>query len=152
MVIKMAKINLDNYFQLKTDETLLKEAREVAGLTQQEMSDQLGIPKRTIENWEAGVRRPTEYVRRLVMDKLESMAKGTGCNLTEKDFIDKMIEIAKDGYEYSEQLKCVFFTWAEFFNVEADSPEVDTVIEIICKAYGCDSVDDEIAADLLSVL
>lgn len=72
--------------------------------------------------------------------------------LIEKDFIDKMIEIAKDGYEYSEQLKHVFFTWAEFFNIESDSPEADTVIEIICKAYGCDSVDDEIESMLLSVL
>ena len=28
-------------------------------------------------------------------------------NLTEKDFIDKMIEIANDGHEYMDQLECV---------------------------------------------
>lgn len=29
--------------------------------------------------------------------------------ITEKDFIDKMVEIAKDGYEYMDQLQCIFF-------------------------------------------
>ena len=28
-------------------------------------------------------------------------------NLTEKDFIDKMIEIANDGHEYMDQLQCL---------------------------------------------
>ena len=28
--------------------------------------------------------------------------------ITEKDFIDKMVEIAKDGYEYMDQLQCIF--------------------------------------------
>lgn len=34
----------------------IKEARKAAGLTQQALSDWLGIPKRTIENWEGGQR------------------------------------------------------------------------------------------------
>lgn len=41
-------------------------------------------------------------------------------NLTEKDFIDKMIEIANDGHEYMDQLQCVYFTWNEFFNPQHD--------------------------------
>ena len=40
--------------------------------------------------------------------------------ITEKDFIDKMVEIAKDGYEYMDQLQCIFFTWNEFFNTDND--------------------------------
>ena len=35
-------------------------------------------------------------------------------NLTEKDFIDKMIEISNDGHEYMDQLQCVYFTWNDF--------------------------------------
>ena len=35
--------------------------------------------------------------------------------ITENDFIEKMIEIAKTGYENMTQLQCVFFTWNEFF-------------------------------------
>ena len=34
--------------------------------------------------------------------------------ITENDFIEKMIEIAKTGYENMTQLQCVFFTWNEF--------------------------------------
>ena len=53
----------------------IKEARIAAGLTQQEMSERLGIPKRTIENWEQGNRVPPDYVERLVVEKLQSMGK-----------------------------------------------------------------------------
>ena len=34
--------------------------------------------------------------------------------ITENDFIEKMIEIAKTGYENMTQLQCVFFTWNEY--------------------------------------
>ena len=49
----------------------LKDARIAAGMTQQEMSDKLDIPKRTIENWESGQRTPPEYVKKLVLRELE---------------------------------------------------------------------------------
>ena len=53
-----------------------KNARITAGLTQQQMSDILKIPKRTIENWESGQRIPPEYVKLLVLEKLERISKG----------------------------------------------------------------------------
>jgi DNA-binding transcriptional regulator YiaG len=53
----------------------IKEARIAANLTQQQMSDLLGIPKRTIEDWESGTRKPPEYVERLVVEKLNSIAQ-----------------------------------------------------------------------------
>lgn len=53
----------------------IKEARTAAGLTQQQMSDLLRIPKRTIENWENGKREPPEYVKYLVIDKLNILKK-----------------------------------------------------------------------------
>ena len=43
--------------------------------------------------------------------------------ITEKDFIDKMIDIAKDGFEYMNQLQCIYFTWNEFFNPDNDFAE-----------------------------
>lgn len=51
----------------------LKEARNAAGLSQQKMSDKLGIPKRTIENWEAGKRKCPEWIARLIIDKLKTI-------------------------------------------------------------------------------
>ena len=52
----------------------LKEARLLAGLTQQQMSDLFEIPKRSIENWEAGDRKPPAYVEKLIVDKLQQIS------------------------------------------------------------------------------
>lgn len=48
----------------------IKYARQDAGLTQKGMSEKLGIPQRTIENWESGTSKPPEYVETLIVDKL----------------------------------------------------------------------------------
>ena len=52
----------------------IKQARLLAGLTQQQMSDLFEIPKRSIENWEAGDRKPPAYVEKLIVDKLQQIA------------------------------------------------------------------------------
>lgn len=49
----------------------LKEARAAAGLSQQAMADRMLIPKRTIEDWEAGRRTPPPYVQRFVLNELK---------------------------------------------------------------------------------
>ncbi len=49
----------------------IKEARISANLTQDVMAEKLGIPKRTIQDWEAGRRNPPDYVERLVIAELE---------------------------------------------------------------------------------
>ena len=54
----------------------MKQIRRRAGLTQQEMSDLLEIPKRTIENWEANKSKPTDYLVKLIEYYLENHAKG----------------------------------------------------------------------------
>lgn len=59
-------------------EYTIKTARKAAGLTQQEMSDRLGIPKRSIESWEGGQRKPTPWAERLIIEKLLLIAKGKG--------------------------------------------------------------------------
>lgn len=51
----------------------LKEARKAAGLTQKQMADLFKIPRRTIENWDAGTRRPPEWAELLLLEKLDSM-------------------------------------------------------------------------------
>lgn len=48
------------------------------GLTQQQLSDLTGIPKRTIENWEGGQRKCPEYVERLLIFYLENTIKKEG--------------------------------------------------------------------------
>lgn len=56
-------------------EMKIKEARQKAGLTQKEMAEMLEIPKRTIEDWERGASKPPEYVEKLIIEKLYSIAK-----------------------------------------------------------------------------
>lgn len=51
----------------------IKEARLNAGLTQAKMSEVFKIPKRTIENWETGNRKPSEWAEILVVEKLKEM-------------------------------------------------------------------------------
>ncbi|MDD2627110.1 MAG: helix-turn-helix transcriptional regulator [Candidatus Methanomethylophilus sp.] len=51
----------------------IRAARKRLGLTQKELSEKLDIPKRTIENWEGGVRTPPEWVKRLVLEKMGEM-------------------------------------------------------------------------------
>ena len=48
----------------------IRAARLKAGLTQQEMSELLGIPKRTIEEWEGGRRKCPEYTKKMVIKEL----------------------------------------------------------------------------------
>lgn len=52
-----------------------KTARLAAKLTQQEMSELMKIPKRTIEDWECGRRNPPLYVKRFVLNELAEIAK-----------------------------------------------------------------------------
>ena len=56
-------------------ENKIREARKAAGLTQQKMSDILGIPKRTIENWDSGQRKPATWAIKLIIEELERIAK-----------------------------------------------------------------------------
>lgn len=50
-------------------------ARKKAGLSQAKMAEIFEIPKRTIENWEANVNRPPIWAEKLILEKLERMAK-----------------------------------------------------------------------------
>lgn len=53
----------------------IKEARKAAGLSQVAMSERLGIPKRNIEDWETGKHAPAEWAKKLIIEKLLSMAE-----------------------------------------------------------------------------
>ncbi len=55
--------------------TTIKEARQLAGLTQQGVTDLLKIPKRTLQDWESGKRTPPGWAEALVVEKLEQIAQ-----------------------------------------------------------------------------
>jgi DNA-binding transcriptional regulator YiaG len=49
----------------------IKELREKSKMTQKAFSDYFGIPKRTIEDWESGRRKPPQYLVDLIEYKLK---------------------------------------------------------------------------------
>ncbi len=49
----------------------IKELRIQTGLNRKEFSVYIGIPLRTIEDWEAGRRTPPEYIPRLIAYQLK---------------------------------------------------------------------------------
>lgn len=51
------------------------EARQEAGLTQKQVHELIGVPIRSLQNWEAGVRVCPLYVERLLIEKILSFKK-----------------------------------------------------------------------------
>ena len=50
---------------------IIRELRESIGLTRKEFSEHIGIPVRTLEDWEAGRRTPPEYIPKLISYQLK---------------------------------------------------------------------------------
>lgn len=49
----------------------IKTLRKMTGMTQKAFSEYFGIPKRTIEEWEGGRRKCTDYLLDLIYYKLK---------------------------------------------------------------------------------
>ena len=49
----------------------IRRLREQTGMPRKDFSIHIGIPLRTIEDWEAGRRRPPEYIPRLIEFQLK---------------------------------------------------------------------------------
>lgn len=64
----------------------IRDARKAAGLSQQGVTDTLGIPKRTLQDWEAGKRTPPGWAEALVIEKLGKIARDNqAARMTEKE-------------------------------------------------------------------
>lgn len=53
----------------------IKEARLQANMTQKDVQDVLGVPIRTLQNWESGVRLCPEYVEEWLIEKMQEKSK-----------------------------------------------------------------------------
>lgn len=53
----------------------IREARQAAGLTREMVCEKIGIPPRTLQDWELGNRKPPDYVERLVIEKSKKLEK-----------------------------------------------------------------------------
>ena len=50
----------------------VRELRTMLGITQAEFAARYGIPFRTVQNWESEIRKPPEYVLKLLEDRVQS--------------------------------------------------------------------------------
>ena len=50
---------------------ILKQMRKEAGMTQNQFADYFGIPYRTLQDWERGVRHMPDYLLRLIAYKMK---------------------------------------------------------------------------------
>ncbi len=62
----MGDNNMENSEQVQMQMTRLKELRKIKGMNRREFSEYMGIPLRTMEEWEAGRRKMPDYVLRLI--------------------------------------------------------------------------------------
>ena len=78
---------------------IIKQLRESIGLTRKEFSEHVGIPVRTLEDWEAGRRTPPEYIPRLIEYQLkyEELLR----RVTEQEMKDMCLEEREDVDERS---------------------------------------------------
>lgn len=68
----------------------IRTARIQYGLTQQQLSNLTGIPKRTIENWEGGQRKCPDYVAKLVLDLLDRELGQPDYKAMLEDLVDEL--------------------------------------------------------------
>ena len=70
---------------------IIKELRKSIGLTRKEFSEHVGIPVRTLEDWEAGRRTPPEYIPRLIAYQLkyEELLRKVSVQNVEYDNLEK---------------------------------------------------------------
>lgn len=70
---------------LKKQIETLKETRKLVGMNRREFSDYMGIPLRTLEEWEAGKRKMPDYVLRLITyyARMELLLKEKGIEIEE---------------------------------------------------------------------
>lgn len=66
-----------NFYDIVDEEhstvtNFIKAERIKCGLTIKQVSEMTGVPYRTLQNWEAGVRRCPDYVERLVLGKIKA--------------------------------------------------------------------------------
>ena len=90
----------------------IKEARQAAGLTQKQVEELTGIPARSIQNWEAGVRQCPDYVEDYLIQCLkQEVVKKRTCEWLDERWIIVNMEPARsvDKTYYEGAIKAVEF-------------------------------------------
>lgn len=76
----------------------IRETRIKYGLTQDQLSKLTGVPKRSIENWEAGSRKCPDYVTNMIVYILDQKF-GTPDHQT---FLEEFLEMLQSDMKYAQ--------------------------------------------------
>ena len=80
----------------------IKRAREVAGMTQKELAEAVGVSQRTIASYESG----GASARKTTIEKLGAALKVSVRYLSDESYTDPLADIEKD--EYIEQARAMY--------------------------------------------
>lgn len=113
----------------------INEARKLAGWTQARLSQELGIPRRTIEDWERGISSTSDWCERLIVREILRNVKVNGMNKWDEN--DRIVYVVyEDEYEvpYTDgmtkaQLDAAF--WSRVDTCEREVARYDTQTETL---------------------
>ena len=79
----------------------IKEIRVKYGLTQSQVSNITGVPFRSIQNWEAGVRKCPDYVEKMVVTMIENTFKTLIDGLEPRVYLEDLLEMLQSDVKYA---------------------------------------------------
>lgn len=98
----------------------IKDLRKQSGMTQKRFCEYFGIPHRTLQNWEAGIRECPEYLERLIAEKVQAMSASSD------QTVQQAIELLQSGRELSGMHAIEEFVWSN--TAEPKYKEGDAVL------------------------
>lgn len=119
----------------------IKDLRISSRMTQKQFAEYFNIPVRTIEDWEAGRRKPPEYVVELIKYKLKKedllmrlvvLNEGTRKELIEGT-LQEIVDYLKDNPD--------LYTWQLDNDPEAEMPELDNIESLRELEHELDKID-----------
>ena len=71
-LVRMIEVDTDQYAPIAEQlaNNPIRYAREQTGMSIKELADYLGAPYRTVQDWNAGLKRPPRWCEQLVFDKI----------------------------------------------------------------------------------
>ncbi|MGN0522577.1 MAG: helix-turn-helix domain-containing protein [Eubacterium sp.] len=117
----------------------IREARKSAGLTQQAITDKIGIPIRTLQDWEAERRSCPKWCEKLIVDKIEELHTFKRCFIVDPE--RELYKIHYDGQkviQYEEIKKLSSGTYSDS-NGKKYYPLIEQKLN-----FDCDVLDERI--------
>lgn len=74
-IIGLLERNIDCAIDKESTIDSIKEIRESLGLSQSKVYDLIGVPVRTIQEWEGGKRKAAPYIKRIIANELLKIAE-----------------------------------------------------------------------------